>query len=154
MGARSRILTELSDPTPFMALPRSTFPRGPKIMQIKIRGIVFSWSLRVCVTYSFNPSFRIAKNQENERPDRREKSSRKGVRNSKQRLHNPKSFARRAATACASIQHGKDPAAFGNFPDQDIIQERAARLPFSRVTELTSTGGTKIGNEVPCPQAS
>src|SRR5258708_25277523 len=114
MGTRSEIVAELSDPTPFMALPRSTFPRGPKIMLIKIRGIVFSWSLRVCVTYSFNPSFRIAKNQENKRLDRRERSSRKGVRNSERYLHDPKSFARGAAMACANILHAKDPAAFGN----------------------------------------
>jgi hypothetical protein len=105
-------------------------------MQIKIRGIVFSWSLRVCVTYSFNPWFRIAKNHENKRPDSREKSSRKNVRNSKHHLHDPKSFARVAAMACANIQHGKGPAAFGNFLDQDIILERAARLPFSRVVKF------------------
>jgi hypothetical protein len=90
-------------------------------MLIKIKGIVFSWSLRVCVTYSFNPWFRIAKNQENKRLDRWEKSSRKSVRYTKRHLHDPKSFARRAATACASIQHGKGLAAFGNFLDQDII---------------------------------
>ena len=41
IGARSNILTELSDPTPFMALPRNTFPSGPKIMLTRIRGIVF-----------------------------------------------------------------------------------------------------------------
>ena len=90
-------------------------------MQIKIRGIVFSWSLRVCVTYSFNPWFRIAKNHENKRPERWEKSFRKGVRNSERYLHDPKSFARGAAMACANILHGKGPAAFGNFLDQDIM---------------------------------
>jgi hypothetical protein len=105
-------------------------------MQIKIRGIVFSWSLRVCVTYSFNPWFRIAKNQENKRADKREKSSRKGVRDAKDHLHDPKSFARCAAMPCATIQHGKGRAAFGNFLDQDIILERAARLPFSRVVKF------------------
>jgi hypothetical protein len=41
IGARSNIPTELSDPTPFMALPRNTFPSGPKMMLTSIRGIVF-----------------------------------------------------------------------------------------------------------------
>ena len=51
-------------------------------------------------------------------------------------LHDPKSFARSSLKACVNIQHGKGLAAFGNFLDQDIILERAARLPFSRVVEF------------------
>src|SRR5260370_2236487 len=109
MGTRARIPGELSEPTPFMALPRSTFPRGPKIMQIKIRGIVFSWSLRVCVTYSFNPWFRIAKNQENERLDGREKSSRKRVRHPKRHLHDPKPFPPTSSITYPTIPHGTTP---------------------------------------------
>jgi hypothetical protein len=44
-----------------MALPRKTFPRGPRMMLIKIRGIVFNWSLRVWVTYSFPPGIQNSK---------------------------------------------------------------------------------------------
>src|SRR5229473_7288968 len=68
MGTRSRILLEVTDPMPFIALPRNTFPRGPKMMLTRIRGSVFSWSRRVCVTYLRQSAFQNSKNQQNKTP--------------------------------------------------------------------------------------
>ena len=64
IGRRSMILAEVTGPTLFMPFPRNTFPSGPKMMLIRIKGIVFRWSLRVRVTIFPCGVSRITKTEE------------------------------------------------------------------------------------------
>lgn len=47
IGSRLEIPTVANEPTLFIPFPRKTFPSGPNITLMKIRGIVFRWSLGV-----------------------------------------------------------------------------------------------------------
>src|SRR5258706_2954466 len=122
MGTRSRVLAEESDPTLFMALPRNTFPRGHKMMLIRIKGIVFSCSLRVCVTCSFRPLLENSKKSAERTLPRSENLPEKSCEIQIQRRAKPCNlidFPRSVLIACASIQdvgiRHKSPVAFGNF---------------------------------------
>jgi hypothetical protein len=117
-------------------------------MLIRIGGIVFSWSLRVCVTYSFQPLTQNSKNnRQNKTPyklgNSPEKSREIQIRE-KQAFVNLTDLSASVASACASIQHAeiqrKSPAALGNFLDRDRIasEQRARRMAEFRVNFLAA----------------
>jgi len=163
IGRRSIILAEVTDPTPFMPFPRNTFPRGPKMMLIRIKGIVFSWSLRVCVTWfpcgavqnSKNGRISVALRLENSRaiPARGTATLRKVMNLRKASPCIARGTRPRCRKVCKKQRYSRNCPKFKIESDSEFgVQCRNTALPFC-YSQSMQTGRTRIQNEMPCPQA-
>ena len=111
------------------------------MMLIRIRGIVFNWSLRVCVTYLSQPVVQDNKNQHEKTPHKSIKSAIEVTRNSisrKQKLAIEWTFPGDVTIGCAQyppLQQSSPNVRRHSeiLLDRDRISGRAARLPYGGI---------------------